>query len=156
MLAANRPLRLAIYAMLAAILYLPGLGRPALWEPDEGRYAEIAREMVVSGDYVTPRDDFELYFEKPPLVYWADAASIGVFGANEFAVRLPAALVQRRAGRRHGRVGRGDVRRDGRILRRARTRAESAVFRLRAIRDARPRAGIFSDRGARRVLRRFA
>ena len=92
MLAANRPLRLAIYALLAAILYLPGLGRPALWEPDEGRYAEIAREMVVSGDYVTPRDDFELYFEKPPLVYWADAASIGVFGANEFAVRLPAAL----------------------------------------------------------------
>ena len=49
------------------ILYLPGLGRPALWEPDEGRYAEIAREMVASGDYVTPRDDFELYFEKPPL-----------------------------------------------------------------------------------------
>ena len=92
MLAANRPLRLTIYALLAAILYLPGLGRPALWEPDEGRYAEIAREMVVSGDYVTPRDDFELYFEKPPLVYWADAASIGVFGANEFAVRLPAAL----------------------------------------------------------------
>src|SRR5271167_1122165 len=92
MLAANRSLRLASYALLAAILYLPGLGHPALWEPDEGRYAEIAREMVVSGDYVTPRDDFELYFEKPPLVYWADAASIGVFGTNEFAVRLPAAL----------------------------------------------------------------
>src|SRR5580704_16848114 len=92
MLAANRPLRLTLYALLAAILYLPGLGQPALWEPDEGRYAEIAREMVVSGDYVTPRDDFELYFEKPPLVYWADAASIGIFGVNEFAVRLPAAL----------------------------------------------------------------
>jgi 4-amino-4-deoxy-L-arabinose transferase-like glycosyltransferase len=92
MLAANRPLRLAIYAVLAAILYLPGLGRPALWEPDEGRYAEIAREMVLSRDYVTPRDDFELYFEKPPLVYWAEAAAIGIFGVNEFAVRLPAAL----------------------------------------------------------------
>src|SRR5271168_30862 len=92
MLAANRPLRLATYAILAAILYLPGLGRPALWEPDEGRYAEIAREMVISGDYVTPRDDFELYFEKPPLVYWANAASIKTFGVNEFAVRLPAAL----------------------------------------------------------------
>jgi 4-amino-4-deoxy-L-arabinose transferase-like glycosyltransferase len=92
MLAANRSLRLTIYALLAAILYLPGLGRPALWEPDEGRYAEIAREMVLSGDYVTPRDDFELYFEKPPLVYWAEAAAIGIFGVNEFAVRLPAAL----------------------------------------------------------------
>ena len=92
MLAANRPLRLAIYALLASILYLPGIGRPALWEPDEGRYAEIAREMVLSGDYVTPRDDFELYFEKPPLVYWTEAASIKIFGVKEFAVRLPAAL----------------------------------------------------------------
>jgi 4-amino-4-deoxy-L-arabinose transferase-like glycosyltransferase len=87
-----RNLRFALYALLAAILYLPGLGRPALWEPDEGRYAEIAREMVVTGDYLTPRDDFELYFEKPPLVYWANAASIRLFGVNEFAVRLPAAL----------------------------------------------------------------
>jgi len=92
MLPANRPLRLTLYALLAAILYLPGLGGPALWEPDEGRYAEIAREMVISGDYVTPRDDFELYFEKPPLVYWAEAAAIQIFGVNEFAVRLPAAL----------------------------------------------------------------
>ncbi len=92
MLAANRSLRLTIYAILAAILYLPGLGRPALWEPDEGRYGEIAREMVISGDYVTPRDDFELYFEKPPLVYWAEAGAIQIFGVNEFAVRLPAAL----------------------------------------------------------------
>ena len=92
MLAANRSIRLTVYAILAAILYLPGLGRPALWEPDEGRYAEIAREMVVSGDYVTPRDDFELYFEKPPLVYWAEAGAIRIFGVNEFAVRIPAAL----------------------------------------------------------------
>src|SRR6202790_5739572 len=92
MRAASRPLRLTLYALLGAILYLPGLGRPVLWEPDEGRYAEIAREMVVSPDYVTPRDDFELYFEKPPLVYWANAASIKIFGVNEFAMRLPAAV----------------------------------------------------------------
>ena len=92
MLASHRSLRLAVYAILAAIIYLPGLGRPALWEPDEGRYAEIAREMVASGDYVTPRDNYELYFEKPPLVYWAEAAAIKIFGINEFAVRLPAAL----------------------------------------------------------------
>jgi 4-amino-4-deoxy-L-arabinose transferase-like glycosyltransferase len=92
MLAPHRSFRLAVCALLAAILYLCGLGHPALWEPDEGRYAEIAREMVVSGDYVTPRDDFELYFEKPPLVYWAEAAAIQIFGVNEFALRLPAAL----------------------------------------------------------------
>jgi 4-amino-4-deoxy-L-arabinose transferase-like glycosyltransferase len=89
----RRPLRIALYALVAASLYLPGIGRPALWEPDEGRYAEIAREMVVSGDYVTPRDNFVRYFEKPPLVYWAEAASIHLFGAGEFAVRLPVALL---------------------------------------------------------------
>jgi 4-amino-4-deoxy-L-arabinose transferase-like glycosyltransferase len=88
----RRAARIAISAVLAALLYLPGLGRPALWEPDEGRYAEIAREMAVSGDYVTPHLDWELYFEKPPLVYWANALTIRLFGANEFAVRLPAAL----------------------------------------------------------------
>jgi 4-amino-4-deoxy-L-arabinose transferase-like glycosyltransferase len=85
-------LRAALCALVAAMLYLPGLGRPALWEPDEGRYAEIAREMVVTRDYVTPRIDGLRYFEKPPLVYWAEAASIRIFGANEFAVRAPAAL----------------------------------------------------------------
>ena len=88
----NRPLRLLVCATLAAILYLPALGRPALWEPDEGRYAEIAREMVVTHDYVTPRDNWVRYFEKPPLVYWAEALSIKLLGANELAVRLPAAL----------------------------------------------------------------
>jgi 4-amino-4-deoxy-L-arabinose transferase-like glycosyltransferase len=77
--------------MIAALLYLSALGGPALLEPDEGRYAEIAREMVVSADYVTPRNDWVRYFEKPPLVYWASAASIRIFGPNEFAVRLPAA-----------------------------------------------------------------
>ncbi|HYL59600.1 MAG TPA: phospholipid carrier-dependent glycosyltransferase, partial [Candidatus Acidoferrales bacterium] len=92
MRASSRSLRLAIVGLIAAWIYLPGLGRPALWEPDEGRYAEIAREMVVSGDLVTPRNNYELYFEKPPLMYWANAGAIRLFGANEFAVRLPAAI----------------------------------------------------------------
>jgi 4-amino-4-deoxy-L-arabinose transferase-like glycosyltransferase len=92
MQAPTRSSRVALAALIAALLYLPGLGAPALWEPDEGRYAEVAREMVVSGDYITPRDDLVRYFEKPPLVYWAEAAAIRLFGANEFAVRLPAAL----------------------------------------------------------------
>lgn len=88
----GRLLRIGLSALMACLLYLPGLGRPALWEPDEGRYAEIAREMVQSGDYVTPRDDWVRYFEKPPLMYWAGALAIKSLGANEFAVRLPAAL----------------------------------------------------------------
>ncbi len=58
-------------AGLALLLYLVGLGRPPLWEPDEGRYAEIAREMVVGHDYITPRNNFVRYLEKPPLVYCA-------------------------------------------------------------------------------------
>ncbi len=92
MAARSRWIRISIAAIFAAILYLPGLGRPALWEPDEGRYAEIAREMAISGDLITPRDDYIRYFEKPPLVYWMEAAAIRVFGPTEFAVRLPAAL----------------------------------------------------------------
>ncbi len=88
----GRTLRLALIAAAALVLYLPGLGRPALWEPDEGRYAEIAREMYLSGDYVTPRNDYVRYFEKPPLVYWAEAGCLALFGPTEFAVRLPAAL----------------------------------------------------------------
>jgi 4-amino-4-deoxy-L-arabinose transferase-like glycosyltransferase len=87
-----RTLRPLVCALLAAMLYLPALGHPALWEPDEGRYAEIAREMLLTRDYVTPRDNWVRYFEKPPLVYWAEALSLKLFGPNEWAVRLPAAL----------------------------------------------------------------
>ncbi len=84
--------RQPVCAGMALVLYLIGLGRPPLWEPDEGRYAEIAREMVVNHDYITPRNNFVRYFEKPPLVYWITAASLRVFGHNEFAVRLQAAV----------------------------------------------------------------
>jgi hypothetical protein len=88
----NQVHRQLIVAVGAALIYFVGLGGPALWEPDEGRYAEIAREMVVSGDYLTPHNDWVRYFEKPPLVYWASAAAIKAFGRNEFAVRSQAAL----------------------------------------------------------------
>jgi 4-amino-4-deoxy-L-arabinose transferase-like glycosyltransferase len=75
-----------------ALLYLFGLGKPPLWEPDEGRYAEVAREMLLSHDYITPHNNFVPYLEKPPLVYWATAGFMKIFGQNEFGVRLQAAL----------------------------------------------------------------
>jgi 4-amino-4-deoxy-L-arabinose transferase-like glycosyltransferase len=88
----TRSHRILLCAGVSTLLYLTALGRPPLWEPDEGRYAEIAREMVMRGDYVTPRNDWVRYFEKPPLVYWTTAAALKLFGRNEFAVRLQAAL----------------------------------------------------------------
>jgi 4-amino-4-deoxy-L-arabinose transferase-like glycosyltransferase len=67
-------------------------GHVPLFEPDEGRYAEIPREMLAIGDFVTPRLNGVLYFEKPPLFYWSVAASLAVFGQNEYAARLPSRL----------------------------------------------------------------
>lgn len=59
-----------------------------LIRPDEGRYAEISREMALSGDWVTPRLNGIKYFEKPPLQYWATAAAYKAFGEHEWTARL--------------------------------------------------------------------
>jgi len=78
-------------AVTVAVLLLLVLepGRVPLFEPDEGRYGEIPREMLASGDFVTPRLNGVLYFEKPPLHYWAVAASMALLGPTELATRLP-------------------------------------------------------------------
>jgi 4-amino-4-deoxy-L-arabinose transferase-like glycosyltransferase len=68
------------------------LGRLPLANPDEARYAEIPREMVARGDWVTPRLNDTVYFEKPPLVYWTVAISRTLFGPGEFAARLTPTL----------------------------------------------------------------
>lgn len=83
---------MAMVLLLGGILFLPGLGHRHLWTPDEGRYGEIAREMLESGDWVTPHLDYTLYFEKPPLVYWSVALSMGAFGVSAIPARLPVAL----------------------------------------------------------------
>ena len=64
------------------------LGSRSLWHPDEGRYSEIPREMVASGDYLTPRLNGVKYFEKPVLFYWLQAGSIKLFGVHEWSLRL--------------------------------------------------------------------
>jgi len=70
---------------------VPLLMRP-LWEPDEARYAEIPREMLALGDWLTPRLNYVLYFEKPPLQYWLSAAAMRLLGPAPFVARLPLAL----------------------------------------------------------------
>ena len=76
-----------------AVLYFWQLGGAGLMNPDEGRYAEIPREMIESGDYFTLHLNYVNYFEKPPLHYWLTAASFLIFGQNEFAARFTPALM---------------------------------------------------------------
>ena len=83
---------LTVLTLAALIVWFANLDYRKLIKPDEGRYAELSREMSVSGDWVTPRLNGIKYFEKPPLQYWAGAVAISVFGAREWAVRLWSAL----------------------------------------------------------------
>jgi 4-amino-4-deoxy-L-arabinose transferase-like glycosyltransferase len=79
-------------SLLAVPLLVYHLGSAGLMDPDEGRYAEIAREMLVLKDWLAPHLNFLPYLEKPPLVYWLTALSFQVFGFSEWAARLPAAM----------------------------------------------------------------
>ena len=74
------------------LLYIAPLGVRPIIIPDEPRYAEIAREMISSGDWVVPHLNGLRYFEKPVLGYWLNAASIILFGENAFAIRFPSAM----------------------------------------------------------------
>ncbi len=83
----NERLAGAALAVALVVLAFSGLGM-TLTEPDEGRYVEIPREMIATGDFVTPRLDGVLYLEKPPLYYWMNAASLEVFGHGPLAARF--------------------------------------------------------------------
>jgi 4-amino-4-deoxy-L-arabinose transferase-like glycosyltransferase len=83
---------LFLVPLLCAPVFLIGLGASGLAEPDEGRNAEVGREMLETGDYVTPHLNAAVYLDKPPVFFWAVAASVAAFGANETAARLPSAL----------------------------------------------------------------
>jgi len=75
-----------------AAFYFYGLGAYPFVGPDEPRYAEVAREMLVHRDFITPTLGGLPWFEKPPMLYWLMAASYRVFGVNEYAARLGPAL----------------------------------------------------------------
>ena len=75
-----------------ALLWFSNLEYRKLVNPDEGRYAEIPREMVASGDWTTPRLNDIKYFEKPALQYWATATAYTLFGEHQWTARLWSAL----------------------------------------------------------------
>lgn len=83
---------LIILTVLTCLLFTFMLENRPLSVPDEGRYVEIPREMVASGNYLTPRLNGVKYFEKPVFFYWLEALSIKLFGLGEFTLRLWPAL----------------------------------------------------------------
>ncbi len=103
-----------VLALLAGLLVLAEPVRVPLIDPDEGRYAEIPREMLATGDFVIPHQNGLVYLEKPPLAYWLVAGSFRLFGETEGAARRPGKLAtvgtmlalfvfaRRRAGERAG------------------------------------------------------
>lgn len=86
-------LSLGLLLFTAGVLFFAGLGRLPLLEPDEGRNAEVGREMLVSGDWITPHFNSFAVLDKPAVYFWMVAASLQTFGVSETAARLPSALM---------------------------------------------------------------
>jgi 4-amino-4-deoxy-L-arabinose transferase-like glycosyltransferase len=89
---ATKAFAIRAVVLLGILVFFFNLGSYGLWEPDEARYAEIAREMLQLRDFVVPHLNYVPYVEKPPLLYWLTAFFFTVLGLNEFAARLVPAL----------------------------------------------------------------
>jgi 4-amino-4-deoxy-L-arabinose transferase-like glycosyltransferase len=76
----------------AMLVYLVGNQSVGLWDRDEPRYAECSREMIQTGDWVVPKFLGQWRVEKPPLIYWCQAAAMEVMGVTPAAARLPSAV----------------------------------------------------------------
>lgn len=83
---------MAALALLFIAFYALWLGSYPLFTPDEGRYSEVAREMLSTGDFITPRVNGIAFLDKPVLYYWLQAAAMKLFGVNEWAIRFFPAL----------------------------------------------------------------
>jgi 4-amino-4-deoxy-L-arabinose transferase-like glycosyltransferase len=86
------PLHFALLVLSAGLLFFWGLGAIGLTDRDEGRNAEAGREMLESGDWISPTFNYEPRYAKPALVYWLMAAGYRLFGVSETAARLPSAV----------------------------------------------------------------
>jgi hypothetical protein len=82
-----------LIAAFALLISIPGLDSVNLFDWDEINFAEAAREMIVTGDYLNVRVDFKPFHEKPPFYIWVQALSMKAFGTNEFAARFPNAIM---------------------------------------------------------------
>jgi 4-amino-4-deoxy-L-arabinose transferase-like glycosyltransferase len=83
---------LLILIFFGGLVFLYNLGARDLWEPDETRYAVVAREMKETGNWIVPHLNGAVYSEKPPFFFWLVNGSTLLLGDNEFANRLPSAL----------------------------------------------------------------
>ncbi len=89
----ERPARAAFVGILiAALITLPGLGAGTLWDNSETAYGEVAREILLTHDWVVMHLNGAAWFVQPPLYFWIAAASALLFGVTSFAFRLPAAV----------------------------------------------------------------
>jgi 4-amino-4-deoxy-L-arabinose transferase-like glycosyltransferase len=78
--------------VFGAILFTHSLGKVPLFDWDEINFAESAREMISTGNYMRVQINYEPFWEKPPFFFWLQAASMHLFGVGEFAARLPNAI----------------------------------------------------------------
>src|SRR5438445_5841186 len=81
-----------LVCLVCLVIVFSSLGSSALFEPDEGRNAEKAREILLLGDWVTPYQNFLPTLDKPIFFYWLVAISFKLFGLSEWSARLPSAL----------------------------------------------------------------
>lgn len=82
-----------LIAALLALLLFPFLGQVHLLDWDEANFAEIAREMILTKNYLQPQINYLPFYEKPPIFIWMQVVSMKIFGINEFAARLPNACL---------------------------------------------------------------
>lgn len=81
-----------LIALVGLVLFIPFLGAVHLFDWDEINFAESAREMIVTKDYLTVQINYFAFWEKPPLFIWMQVLSMKIFGVNEFAARFPNAV----------------------------------------------------------------
>jgi 4-amino-4-deoxy-L-arabinose transferase-like glycosyltransferase len=88
----NWPVYLVVILVAATVYLACAISPPSLQDDVDAVQAQIARNMITSGDWVTPRLDGVVYLEKPPLIYWLIASSFKIFGVHDWAARIPIAL----------------------------------------------------------------